>query len=187
LQALKALATEEDLAQLTRLYQEYFAEDNNNDSDCLIISPEKALSFNLKNVDEGDLGMEVECSLDPTTLAHNLGFVKRNLPHQFMSFRHRSGITAWDDATQFQEPPSDFLQPTYLHWHQLAGVHSIIRNTLESTPSTDNCTGMLVCDEVGLGKTALSISTIAFLNQAMFLQDRGQTLPPILRKCAQPV
>jgi SNF2 family DNA or RNA helicase len=39
---------------------------------------------------------------------------------------------------------------------------------------------MLICDEVGLGKTALAISIIAFLNQIVLIQQGGQALPSII-------
>jgi TATA-binding protein-associated factor len=179
--ALKGLATEEELAQLLRFYQEYFNPDNDDgDGDGLAISPEANLSFDLQSIDEGDLGMEVERTLDPNTLACRLGFFKNNLPHQFLTRRHNAGVTAWEDPRVFsQSPAPDCLPPLELHWHQLAGIHSIIRNTLLS----DGCNCMLICDDVGLGKTALTISTIAFLNQVMLLQQHARPLPPIFGEC----
>ena len=73
-------------------------------------------------MEDGDLGMEEESKLDPDILAHQLGFLKKCLPPQFMDFRHRSS-TAWDNPDNLV-PDSDSLQALQLHWHQLCGVHS---------------------------------------------------------------
>jgi hypothetical protein len=50
-----------------------------------------------------------------------------------------------------------------------------------------HCMGMLLCNEVGLGKTALAISFISFLSQCVLLQQSDSELP-IIRKqfCAYP-
>lgn len=173
------LASEEDLADIMRLYQEYFMPSEDDDDDSPVLGHEDPINFNLQDVEDGDLGMEEESKLDPDTLAHRLGFLKKRLPPQFMGFRHRSS-TAWDNIDNFSDLNS--LQPLQLHWHQLSGVHSFARNTFTSKPSDTHCTGMLICDEVGLGKTALTISIIAFLSQCVLLQEKKAELPPVLGK-----
>ncbi|KXN81008.1 Nuclear protein STH1/NPS1 [Leucoagaricus sp. SymC.cos] len=40
--------------------------------------------------------------------------------------------------------------------------------------------GVLIGDEVGLGKTAQSIATIAFINQLIYLQTEKKKLPPVI-------
>jgi hypothetical protein len=176
----QALATDDDLAELNGKYHEYFS--SQQDDDGPVINDIPQLSFSLSDVDRSDLGMEAEARLSPDTLAKNLGFIRQNLPYQFQPFRHKTGITAWDQPASFNVTTRASLVEMKLHWHQLAGVHSIIRNTFTSKPKPDHCTGMLICDEVGLGKTALSIATIAFLNQAVILQEFNEPLPPILSK-----
>lgn len=181
--AFKDLATEEELLELVRVYQEYFvpADDEDNEAPALSEVPNDTIA--MKDAGTTDLGMEVEAHLTPDALAARLYFLKWRLPHQFNPHRHKSGITAWDSPDSFIDddaplPPS--LVPIALHWHQLSGAHSIVRNTFAKDPSIDQCTGMLICDEVGLGKTALALSTIAFLNQIVVLQQGGQALPAIL-------
>jgi TATA-binding protein-associated factor len=176
--AFKNLATEEDLAQLMHIYMEYFSPIDDDDTHAL--STELTLSFGLTDTSGGDLGMEVESKMEPGILADRLGFLKQHLPHQFNQYRHHSS-TPWDNPDLFNAfPVPDCLQPLRLHWHQLAGVHSIIRNTFTKVTSPDHCTGTLICDEVGLGKTALAITTMAFLSQCALLQAEGGDLPPIL-------
>jgi len=174
-----------------RVYEEYLGTDEDDSSPPPLV--EGILSFDLKDVDKGDLGMEVEAKLDPDVLARSLGFTKNNLPYQFNSVRYSSGTTPWDlhpsskkssktsSSADASASPSGPHQDLRLHWHQLAGIHSIIRNTFSKRPDADNCTGTLICDQVGLGKTALTISTIAFINQVIALQKKHKSPPPILR------
>lgn len=126
----------------------------------------------------GDLGMDKEKELSLDVLAHNLGF-RNHLPAQFNKVRGKTGLTAW-------ESPLDPKTSTNLelHWHQLAGVHSIIRRAFTPQPNLAHCTATLECDQVGLGKTTLAITVIAFLNQIVALQEKGMDLPPILGELA---
>ncbi|KAF8869930.1 SNF2 family N-terminal domain-containing protein [Infundibulicybe gibba] len=96
--------------------------------------------------------------------------------YQFNKYRDPTGATtAWDSPDVFAK------EPLKLHWHQLAGVQSVIRNTFTKEPNAeDKCSGILICDEVGLGKTALAIATIAFLNQSIYCAENGSAQPPVL-------
>lgn len=179
--AFKNLATKEELNQLMQLYIEYFSSVDDDDH-IPVLSMEPALDFGLTDVVGGDLGMGVECKMNPDQLATRLGFLKQRLPLQFNHYRHRS-LTPWD-MPQIFTPSSkhDSLDPLKLHWHQLAGVHSIIRQKFTKKPTSDQCLGMILCDEVGLGKTGLALATIAFLSQCVLIQTKGGTLPKILGK-----
>ncbi|KIK51761.1 hypothetical protein GYMLUDRAFT_251819 [Collybiopsis luxurians FD-317 M1] len=181
--AFKDLATTEDLLELLQTYQQYFRhyEDEQNQPVLSQISP---LSFRLQDVDTADLGVEFESKLTPDELAWSLGFARENLPHQFNRFRHKAGMNPWDSPQLFKPSPQqpDSLLPLRLHWHQLAGVHSIIRRAFTEAPSPEHCTGTLECDEVGLGKTTLAITVIAFMNQTVALQAAKASLPPLLQK-----
>lgn len=179
----KGLATQEDLQELVQLYEQYFRtyDDEQNQP---IFTEISNISAQLQDIDGADLGMEVEANLSVIKLSQSLGFVQDNLPFQFNRSRHIAGLTPWDQPDLFTTSPqqTDSLVPLSLHWHQLAGVHSIIRSAFTKTPSPGHCTGILECDEVGLGKTALAITVIAFLNQAVTLQVAKKPLPPILRQ-----
>jgi hypothetical protein len=176
---IKHVATSDDILLLTRAYDEYF--NDNADEDGPLIDSNDLLPFEFEDTGDSDLGMEEERALDPQTLAANLGFTRQRLPYQFNLLRHKSGLTPWSDGKLFETlPRPDCLVDNSLHWHQLAGVHSIVRNIFTAQPDPNHCTGDLICDEVGLGKTALGISSIAFFNQCISLQERGLDLPPIL-------
>lgn len=166
------------------VYQQYFQSQEDDDDRRPLIDQTVHLSFNFRDVEEADLGMEMESDMNPDVLAASLGFLRQRLPHQFNTLRTMNGVTPWDKATQFEMEADNRqnLLPLSLHWHQLAGVHSIVRSVFTKTAVADHCTGVLVADEVGLGKTAQSLSLIAFLNQAVMIQKHKQPLklPPIL-------
>lgn len=184
LQDFKALATEDDLEDLKNVYAEYFLADSESSLGSLESDPpliaSNAQSVGLRDASGGeDIGVDEESTAGPGTLASRLGFIKNGLPHQFNPFRHRMGLTSWSNPSDFEDASSKNLLPAALHWHQLAGVHSIIRHTFTAEAGEKKCSGMLICDEVGLGKTALVIATIAFLNQCLSSERKG-LLPPVL-------
>lgn len=178
--SFKSLATRQDIRELKMLYHEYFQHDGDDDDDEPIITESESL-INLNDVEGGDLGVEEESSMPPDTLAYRLGFVRQSLPHQFNTERHPSGVSLWQESSW---KSAKQLEKVKLHWHQLAGVHSVIRNSFSSKEDSDDASlsGMLISDEVGLGKTALAITVIAFLNQVLSLMAKGERLPPILGK-----
>jgi hypothetical protein len=72
------------------------------------------------------------------------------------------------------------MTPFVPHWHQLAGAHAIIRKVFASESNKDACTGMLIADDVGLGKTCLATLVIAFLADAVLCQRKKRPGPPLL-------
>jgi hypothetical protein len=183
---LRGLATSEDLKELMRIYSEYFSPSDGDDDGQPAITSQEPFDVGLNALVEGDLGMDVEAKVDPQSLADDLGFKRRSLPYQFMPVRQIAGATEWDSPSFFQgvdlENLPSTLTPLTLHWHQLAGVHSIIRSTFSQSRDSINCAGVLVADDVGLGKTGMAITLIAFMNQSAFLQEEKKPLPPILRE-----
>lgn len=180
LKVYERLATEEDILELLQVYNEYFqpVEDDVR----LHITDSSDPVIHLDDIVTSDLGSEVEAKMSYSDLAGNLGFTHHTLPHQFNHLRHQTGITAWEEPQVFEASGtgSQCLVPLKLHWHQLSGVHSIIRRSFTSAPTPSHCTGTLECDEVGLGKTTLALTVVAFLNQAVALQKKNAPLPPIL-------
>ncbi|KAF5343804.1 hypothetical protein D9758_016217 [Tetrapyrgos nigripes] len=174
-------ASPEEIVHLSHLYAAYFLEDD-DDGGNPVSTTDEHLQAIFNNTEEGDLGMEEEAHMDPRMLAHSLGFKQNGLPLQFNDSKHPSGATIWDHPKLFTEPSSNPSHQLRLHWHQQAGIHSILRNVFSSTPNKSSCTGVLVADDVGLGKTALCLATIATLNQYILLQERKEALPSILRK-----
>lgn len=179
---MKELATEEDISGLINLYHEYFDFDDYEEDEQPI--PDVSATKQQLNDEGGDFGMEVEAKMSPGALASMVGFKNRRLPRLCNPVRHRGGISPWDDLLLFKnldyDALPDYMVLLFLHWHQLAGVHSISRNTFTASPRPKDSVGMLIGDEVGLGKTAQAIAFIAFLNQAIWMQDNGMAPPKIL-------
>jgi len=77
------------------------------------------------------------------------------------------------------QPHSD-IQPQGLHYHQLAGVHAVIRKVFSNKPTEGPCPGILLADEVGLEKMAMAISLMALV----LLQASEVPLPLIIGKAS---
>lgn len=183
--ALQRLATEEDVSDVLNLYHEYFEQDLEEEEEQPISDdlPEKQKL----NDCGGDFGMEEEAKMTAVSLAIALGY-RTGRPPSFNIIRDRSGLTPWDNSSEFpmtklnSDALPDNLTKLSLHWHQLAGNHSIMRSILSPVADPSRILGMLVADEVGLGKTAQAIAVIAFFMQAIFLQQSKRKYPPILCK-----
>ncbi|GLB36948.1 putative aortic smooth muscle cell differentiation [Lyophyllum shimeji] len=178
---LKNLATEEDVSDLLNLFDEYF-EQEVNDHD--ILDPPAAENRDLNGVD-GDFGMELEAKMSPASLAISLGF-RTGLPPSFNRYRHRSGITPWDDPQLFTKVNPDdipeYLSKLRLHWHQLSGLHSIARSVFSREIVDAFIAGILIGDGVGLGKSAQAILFITLLMQVLYCQERNRKLPRIIEE-----
>ena len=178
---LKALSTEEEVQEIISLYYERFDAPANAPDDTPVIDCDPIIKNPFGPPAEGaDPGAEVEAQMSPLELSKNLGFTK-GLPLLFNNIRHRDGLNLWTCPDAFvmedrKNPPSH-ISKLKLNWHQLAGVHSIIRGCFTAERETDHCTGMLIADEVGLGKTYLAATTIAFLSEAAIRQDDLQVAP----------
>jgi len=122
----------------------------------------------------GDLGVEREADMTEEDMLSSLGLdFRKPFPwlHQATSTQVKSQWATGLDASQvsaFQRDmdtkaeagnlPSKW-QLLYLHWHQLAGVHAIARQLLIGGPKS----GVLLADEVGVGKTGTALALIALM------------------------
>lgn len=123
----------------------------------------------------------------PQELAASLAF-SQGLPFLFNSHRHLDGYTKWDDRYShlFEDEnttETNDIVPIELHWHQLCGVHSIIRKNFSSSEESQRlCPGILIADDVGLGKTFQAAALIAFLCDLVIRQNLANpNSPPIIR------
>ncbi|KJA14356.1 hypothetical protein HYPSUDRAFT_208778 [Hypholoma sublateritium FD-334 SS-4] len=160
---LETLSTEEEVQDIISLYHERFDTPANAPDDVPLIDCDPIIQNPFGPPVEGaDPGVEVEAKMSPAELSKNLGFVK-GLPLLFNNIRHRDGLTMWTNPEAF-----------------LAGVHAIMRGCLTVEPNSDHCTGMLVADEVGLGKTYLAATAMAFLSEAAIQQDNLKIAPILI-------
>ncbi|KAF8431211.1 hypothetical protein L210DRAFT_934667 [Boletus edulis BED1] len=81
-------------------------------------------------------------------------------------------LCAWDgdNSKQFFSDNPD-MKPLRLLWHQLVGVASIIDKIFVTKPVQIGPPGILVADAVGVGKTALTMGTLAFIIDAFYVQE----------------
>ena len=180
---MKTLSSEEAVEDVIALYHERFNNPSNEPDDTPLIDRDPIIKDPFGPPVEGaDPGTEIEASMTPAALSKNLGFVA-GLPLLFNDIRHRDGLTMWSSEKSFvmedrKHPPSHILR-LKLNWHQLAGVHAIVRACFTAEPDRDHCTGMLIADEVGLGKTYLAATCIAFLSEAV-IRQKNLKIAPIL-------
>jgi hypothetical protein len=118
-----------------------------------------------------DLGVEYFCNLDDATLNHLLQF-PQGRPALFSEYRSKSGICAWDDAksNDFTSTNAD-MQRLSLMWHQRVGIASVANKIWFSKSTTAGVPGILIADDVGVGKTALTMGTLAFIMDAYWVQE----------------
>lgn len=173
------LASKTDIDYLVRLYDD-FLDMPEDDSPPLRLEPQLDAGFAAVE-GEQSLGVDLEMAMDPDQLADELGFTD-HLPFLFNRFRHKTGFVVWNKPTLFDEPESNpDIIPLRLHWHQLAGLHAIIRQCFTPEPTKDTNVGILVADDVGLGKTGMAISMIAFLSHVINLKAGNLPLPKVIR------
>lgn len=117
-----------------------------------------------------NLGIGKYAEMDDGTLHKILNFPEGR-PALFAKFRSKSGLCAWDNeevAAKFHEGNPD-MQPLSLLWHQSAGMAALVSKVYTAQLSDANddsfpsVQGVLVADEVGLGKTALVMGFQDFL------------------------
>ncbi|KJA20680.1 hypothetical protein HYPSUDRAFT_203649 [Hypholoma sublateritium FD-334 SS-4] len=182
---IKSLATDDNVQAIMNMYREFFDNPQNSQNDTPIIEYHRNdLDPLEQSVNGGDTGVEYEAGMTPTQLAENLGFIQ-NIPFLFNNHRRVDGVNPWTSPAAFIENAANipFLVNLDLHWHQLAGVHAVIRTCFAEKPSPNLCTGVLISDEVGLGKTYQAATVIAFLADAAMRQIATvYVMPPILRE-----
>ncbi|KJA17089.1 hypothetical protein HYPSUDRAFT_206460 [Hypholoma sublateritium FD-334 SS-4] len=182
---IKSLATDDNVQAIMNMYREFFDNPETSGNDAPIIEYHQNVLGPLEqSANGGDTGVEYEARMSPTQLAENLGFIQ-GIPFSFNNHRRIDGLNPWTSPQAFVENEENipFLLNLDLHWHQLVGVHAIIRRCFSEKPSLNRCTGVLVSDEVGLGKTYQAATVVAFLADAAIRQIAiVQVIPPILRE-----
>jgi len=180
------LANRAEVEEVISLYLEYFDIPSAADESALE-EQTPSLGFKFAETDEkADAGVEIEANMSPGRLAADLDF-KNMLPAYFITHRHRGGVTPWDNPNLFQKDAirkNPDMSPIVLHWHQLAGIHAIIRKNFSKEAKPDATCGMLVSDEVGLGKTLQAGGVIGTLSDLVRRQELKKEPPPMISKMA---
>lgn len=86
-----------------------------------------------------------------------------------------------DNFPYFSGPSPDGYSPCKLRWEQLVGVASIVHNLC--TPEENEMRrGILLADEVGIGKTGTILGLLALYMNLFHNSDKGFSSSPILSK-----
>lgn len=120
-------------------------------------------------------------------LCASLGLDKRGRPFLFAKVRHVEGLTAWTKEGQAHfkryekgKTADGLFKEIRMHWHQLSGAHAVLRKLFTPEKDPSNVPGMLIADEVGLGKSFLAILVIAFLVELGMRLQTNVGPPPII-------
>jgi hypothetical protein len=179
--ALRLLASQEDVTDIVNLYHDCFNPLAPDSSQLVAQLDTTSVKFGARS-DGVDPGVEVESTMPPEALSRSLGFTD-NIPLLFNSHRHKGGVTPWDNTSAFQDVHSEEIVRFELRWHQLAGTHAILRRLLSREPNlSSESPGILVADEVGLGKTLQALAVLAWLIEMVGRQSVSAAVPPILGK-----
>ena len=118
----------------------------------------------------------------PDELSNLLGFFDAR-PINWNGYRTADNLVSpWDIAEdareKFNTGGPDMIALRLL-WHQLCGVAAIVNRvwTAEETPDVH---GILLADDVGVGKTAQVMASIAFIQLVFQLEKQKQPRPPII-------
>lgn len=178
--SFQALAAQEDVEDLRALFQTVNGAVGAMPDIDIVQDTEASLEV---EDDRGDLGVALEAKKTYEELANAMGLDKFGRLAMFNRVRHVHGYTAWTKVGQaiFRkydqgEGVGEFKLIRF-HWHQLAGMHAVLRNIFAKEPRP-HFAGVLIADEVGLGKTYLAIA-VAVLVIQLGMQD---LLPPLIRK-----
>ena len=141
---------------------------------------EMRIDINFVSLDEsGNLGVGPEMSMTPDQLVDKLGF-KDGLPFLFIEYHHKTGLVTWDNTEMFNNLSNPDIILLHLHWHQLAGIHTIIHQSFSAQWGTIEKPGMVVANDIGLGKTGIAIRMMAFLAHVISLSQLEQPMPKVI-------
>jgi hypothetical protein len=87
-----------------------------------------------------------------------------------------------DGEAQDEEEIARYLQEWQIlkpHWHQLVAVHAIIRHLLGDVTQNDGSPGILIADDVGLGKTAVVVIALLVIADLIDRDLANHSWPPI--------
>ncbi|KAG2059837.1 hypothetical protein BDR06DRAFT_1002927 [Suillus hirtellus] len=129
-----------------------------------------------------DLGIDNFRMLDDAALNRLLNFPD-GWPALFACFRSLSRKSAWDDSAEkdFVEGNPDMQQLSLL-WHQHVGIASIVKKIWRKEEIHLGVPGILLADEVSIGKTAQVMGTIAFMIDQYWAHQiaTGKAVSPVV-------
>jgi hypothetical protein len=121
--------------------------------------------------DSDDQGVQLFRQLDDDAVNRLLQFPDGR-PTLFAEYRSKSGKCSWDaDAAALFVKGNHDMQPLSLLWHQRVGIASIVDKVWLPQATPLDLPGILVADDVGVGKTGLAMGFMAFIMDAYWVQE----------------
>lgn len=184
----KLLAGTSEVQEVIGLLEQIFAEDAEVPEFC---TP-STIAFGVPDSDGKDPGVGPESTMSYSQLCSNLGLNDRGNLAIFNEYQHSSKESPWTPDGQkifaaFEKlgdayDDGDEFSPSRSHFHQVAGMHSALRQMFGAQKTTQSAMGLLIADAPGLGKTRMSASIAAWLVENGLKQDLKKPLPPLLSK-----
>jgi SNF2 family DNA or RNA helicase len=173
------LADEQEVQNTINMYLDYFSRPDDQ-------------SFNIEDLNagmlwkdsgDGDMGVDEMKKKSTQELCVLLGF-QDGRPFMWNGFRSLGNIqSAWDTTNQSEllqfADGGDDMELLTLLWHQLVGVASMASKVWLKDES-EKTFGILLADDVGVGKTAQVMAFIALVQLVYESEKRGEPLPPLL-------
>ncbi|KAF9515173.1 hypothetical protein BS47DRAFT_1361249 [Hydnum rufescens UP504] len=191
-QNIEHLCTEDEAHRFEEMYSSLHAtvdaESNFHGDSTPISSQDPSSQALAQTAFEGDLGVSEWRASSPEALRSRLGWSSCADSKLMQHWRHLNGATAFTEPAIFaplsshglSDPAGAEFSRQKLHWHQLAGICSVISRHWAEGPK-DGTEGVLVADEVGVGKTGLGIGVIAFTSEQVEEARQNRPPAPIIR------
>jgi hypothetical protein len=171
------LADESAVQQIISLYMDFFQRE---DEELNLDGDTARELWNDACNDSGDMGVTDMKTKTEEELCSLLSF-QYGRPVNWNAFCSESkAVTAWDqtdDAGKFEKGGVGMTELRLL-WHQLVGVAAMADKAWQTKAPF----GILLADEVGVGKTAQVMAFISFLQLVHQCEVNGQPRPPLLGK-----
>jgi hypothetical protein len=176
-QIYMSLATKEDVEELEDLYRKLLTRQPGEEAEEPLDIPVQT-SIAMQDVSNADIGVGNVSHFSVKALEQQLGF-QDTLPPVFNLFRHSDGLNPWD--VKDSQDQKGRLERLSLHWHQLCAVLAVVQKVFSASDGdAELCTGILIADEVGLGKTAVGMALIAFMANAVVSRRSAVQPPPCI-------
>lgn len=181
------LARSSEVNEIISLLEDLFSSDTEVPELC---GPPE-IAFGVPDQDGRDPGVGPESTMSYGELCSNLGLDEFGRLPLFNEFQHSSKESPWSKSGEklfkkYEElgdthPHASEFSPSKLHYHQLAGMHSTLRQMLGTERTVLNPMGFLIADSPGLGKTRMSAAVALWLVTCGLKQDfEASVLPPLL-------
>jgi len=180
---LRELASEEDINAMWTIYEETFLSNTQIDDNLLATQNEETEHLPMNAAFEDDMGIPDDVKVLSLQDLH--GLLACNAEGVFPGFNSHRALDGHDpwEGTDSSEVGSEST-PLRLRWHQLVGVMVLLRHLTSTQKPISPAQGILIADEVGLGKSAQYMAFLSILLHAARADECQTSRPPALGKPA---